>query len=303
MERTSSPLQYGDLFRSLDTLVTSIDADALGTVIGELATGLDGRGDDIRRIVQGSRDLTATIEANGDELEHLVDGVAELARVLADNRDALGSGIESLAELSATFEEIRPSAEAFVDEGPSTIALLNRIVDASDHAVICTVDGLAVLDAVLDAEAVQSLTDVLQRSAAFADVLRLVQDPEDGIFRLFISPSGGSPQTVEYLESVPLPAVPEVQSCPDDVSFSAELAGDADGAAPGTGGERPGADGTASLEEPDPETPDEQATGTSDQAAGRSLFARLASKAWLVVVAALVAGLAWLIASRLRRKS
>lgn len=291
LDRTTSPLQYGDLFRSLDTLVEAVDADALATVTDELATALDGRGDDIRRIIQGTDDLTSTLSENGDEIEALIDGVADVTDVLATHRDALGSGIDSLAGLTDALEQARPSIEALADEGPSTLELMNAIVDAADHAVICTIDGAAALDAVLDAEAVRSLEDLFRRSAAFADVIRLLQDPRDGIFRLFLSPSGGNPPTVEFSEPKPFPAAPDVPGCPTrSVDLSGALV--AGEAGPGVGGDRPGSDAPSGPGGPSASDAVDLASGTSDEQADASAMERLldALTASLPIVALAGAG-------------
>jgi phospholipid/cholesterol/gamma-HCH transport system substrate-binding protein len=301
LSNTSSPLQYGDLFRSVDTLIDHIDADALGVVVDELAAAVDGRGDDLRRIVHGTAELTETMSENGDEIEKLIDGVAEITGVLAAHRDALGSGIDHLANLTVALEEARPSAEVLLDEAPSTIALMNAIVDAADHAVICTVEGVAVLDAVLDQQAVRSLSGLLERSAAFADVVRLVQDPRDGIFRLFVSPSGGNPPTVEFAEPKPFPSSPGVPGCAaHEVAISPTPAMDATST---------GADGDGQLSDPSSAVPDrpgpggtERASGSSDAEADPSIIDRLLSSLWpwpLLVSLALTAGaLARLLARR-----
>lgn len=284
---TSSPLQYGDLFRSLGTLVDTIDADALRVVVDELATAVDGRGDDIRRVVTGTEELTTTLSENGDEIERLIGGVAEITDVLATNRDALGSGIDRLASLTRTLEQAQPSVEALINEGPTTVALLNAIIGAADQSVICTIDGAAALDVILDAEAVASLAGLLQRSAAFADVIDLVQDERDGVFRLMVSPSGGNPPTVEFASPAPFPGTPTVPGCPaHDVLL--DLAPVTDEAPPGAGGERPPDESTAAFGRPARPT-SSGATGTADATGPRSLLARAAP--WVMALAALAAAL------------
>ncbi len=289
LSKTSSPLKYGDLFRSLETLVETIDPSSLSTVVSELAAALDGRGDDIRRIVQGSQDLTRTLSDNGDEIEHLIDGVAEITDVLATHRDALGSGIDHLAGLTQALEQARPSFDALVEEGPSSIAVMNAIVDASDSAIICTIDGTAELEAVLDTEALQSLTGLLQRSRAFADVVGLVQDSRDGIFRLMISPSGGHPPTVEFVQPKPFPESPPVATCPaHDVAIATATVSDQAGAEPG--GRRPSSGASSEVPGRTEPTPTVQASGTNGPEAGASPIARFLSSLWSLMP--LIAGLA-----------
>ena len=301
LSKTSSPLKYGDLFRSLDTLAKTIDPSSLSTVVKELAAALDGRGDDIRRIVQGSQDLTRTLSDNGDEIERLIDGVTEITDVLASHRDSLGSGIDHLAGLTQALEQARPSFDALVDEGPSSIAVMNAIIDASDSAIICTIDGTAELEAVLDAQALRSLTELLQRSRAFADVVALVQDHRDGIFRLMISPSGGHPPTVEFAEPKPFPESPPAATCPThDVAIATAPVSDQAGAEPG--GERSPSGASSEVPERTRSTPAEQASDANGPEVGTSSIARFLSSlwSWMPLVAGL--GLGALLLFLLARK-
>lgn len=302
IEDTSSPLQYGDLFRSLDTLVDTIDPSSLGIVLTELAAAVDGRGDDIRRIVQSSSTLAESLSENGDEIEKLIDGVADITDVLATHRDALGSGLDSLASLTETLEASRPSIETLLDEAPSTLLLLNTIIDASDAAIICTIDGTAVLEAVLDDEVLGSLTSLLERSAAFTDVIGLLQDPRDGIFRLYVSPSGGEPPTVEFAEPLPYPDVPALGTCPGHSFVTSETAV-ADEASAGAGGDRPAPDGAS----PTSDRPDDAraalAAGESDAEADQSFVSKVLSSLWpWAPLAALAGAAAWFVLAAVRRR-
>lgn len=301
-ERTTSPIEYGELFRSLDQLIDQVDGGALATVLREAARAVDGRGDDIRRIIVASDELSRSAAANGDELESLITDLGTVAGVLADNRDALGSSIGSLRDLAATLGASRDSIEQLLDTAPPAFALLDRIVAASDSALLCTVDGLSVLQVALDDEALRSTEALLARSAAFADVVRLVRDPDDGVFNLLVTVNSGEPTVVQYDRPEPVPTAPATPACPthgfEVVDAPATVAAD-----PGAGGRRPPSDPPGIVAgDRGPAAGADQASGASDARAADPALVRLARAGlpWLALLCLALAA-AWLIRSRLRR--
>src|SRR5690606_15039418 len=71
LERTSIPLSYGQLFSSVDELVSAVPAEDLGVVLHELATALDGRGAELREIIAGSEAITTTLATRSESLDEL----------------------------------------------------------------------------------------------------------------------------------------------------------------------------------------------------------------------------------------
>ena len=137
----------------------------------------------------------------------------------------------------------------------------------------------------------QGLAGSEVRRLAFADVVRLVQDPRDGIFRLYVSPSGGSPPTVEFVERKPFPGAPEVPTCPTR-SVDVTGAAVADEAEAGPGGDRAGSGSRSGPTERSSGDGADLASGTSDERAGASLLERVlgALRSTLPAVAIAVAG-------------
>lgn len=300
--RTTSPIEYGTLFRALDELVRSVDAVALATVVHEAAAAVDGRGDDIRRILTGAHDLATTASANGDALEGLIADLGTVAGVLADHRASLGEGLQGLSELARALDGARPGLETLFAEGPSAVALLNGIVAASDDAIICTVDGLSVLEVVLDDDGQEAAARLITRSRAFADVVRLLRHPDDGIFRLLISVNSGTPEVVQYDQPAPVPTAAPLVPCPaHDVSVAATPADAA--APPGSGGRRPASDGAGdAVPDPSGTEVDLADTGTSDVRADEPALARALRRGlpWLLALA-LIAVLVRYLAGRRRQ--
>ena len=211
LERTSSPISYGELFKSVDALLAAVDPDQVGTVVEELAAALDGRGDDLRRIITGSRALTERTVANGDEIDQFLTDMGDLTGVLADNRDPLAQSIDAFDAVTQTLDETRGPIEQLLQEGPSALQLVLRILASTDAQLACTVDGLAVLGPVTADGVAEALGATIADSGTALDVTNAVVG-EDGYLNLTLLFSDANEARV-YPERRPPPEAPPVEAC------------------------------------------------------------------------------------------
>lgn len=262
LERTSSPISYGTLFKSVDALLAAIDPDQVGTVVTELAAALDGRGDDLRRIITGSRALTERTVENGDEIDRFIADLGDLAGVLADNRDPLARSIDAFDAVTQTLDETRGPIEKLLRDGPSALQLVLRIVATTDAQLACTVDGLAVLGPVSADGVAEALGATIRDSGAALEITNAVVG-EDGYLNLTLLFSDANGAKV-YPARRPPPEAPGVEQC-------AELAGRTVGAdvgpradaGPGGRGDGADEDDLAVGDRPD-DTGDGGPSGSSD---------------------------------------
>ncbi len=104
-DRTSIPIQVEDLLRQLETVLQSIDPNALGSLIHELGTGLTGHGDELRNIVL-ALDTFAKIGA---------DRRAQLADLIGDGADIQDSFNSTREDFVRAQEAARVVLETLVD--------------------------------------------------------------------------------------------------------------------------------------------------------------------------------------------
>ena len=104
IERTSIPIQTEDLLRQLETVLRSVDPDALGSLIHELGTGLTGHGDELRNIIL-SLDTLAKIGA---------DRRAQLAGLIRDGADIQDSFNSSREDFVRAQQAARVVLETLV---------------------------------------------------------------------------------------------------------------------------------------------------------------------------------------------
>lgn len=261
LARTTIPINYGDLFKALNALVAAVDPGQVQTLLDETAAALDGRGDDVRRIIVSSAELTQDTADNAEEIDRLIADLGTIAGVVSDNRDALGNAVDQLSVLSNSLDQIDPSLDRFLTTAPATFSMIARLVAATDGSLVCTIDGLAVLDAVATPEVLQALRDTL-REAGLATMVQNKVVGADGVVSLdmLLSFTGETPF---YPERRADPVPPQVPLCPERTTTYNDAA-EGERATVGAGGESGEADGTTDVPEPAPFVPDPGPEGSSD---------------------------------------
>jgi phospholipid/cholesterol/gamma-HCH transport system substrate-binding protein len=291
LERTSSPISYGVLFKSVDALLAAVDPDQVGTVVDELAAALDGRGDDVRRIIAGSRALTERTVANGDEIDQFLADLGDLTGVLADNRDPLAQSIDAFDAVTQVLDETRGPIEELLQEGPSALQLVLRIVASTDAQLVCTVDGLAALGPVTADGVAEALGDTVRDSGTALAITNAVVG-DDGYLNLTLLFSDADGARV-YPQREPAPEAPSVEAC-------GELAGRTVGADAGSraeagpGGRSDLADGELDADGRPLDPDADGRSGSSDlDEPDEPLLAQVIRRALPFLLLAALAALAW----------
>lgn len=298
LENTSSPISYADLFTAIDSLVAAVDADQLKTIVTETAAALDGRGDDLRAIIVSTRELTGRTAANADVIDTLIDDLSSITGTLADNDESFNQVVTNLGDLTDTLIDSEASLNRFLDETPSALELLARIVERNDGSLLCALDGLASLEDVADAPTLAALSSSLEDSAELGRLLDEVVASGFLKLNVLLSPLENAPR---YPTPRPAPTAPVVPDCGDFATpdpSQVALAGDAPLGPGGT--YEPVPDDEIAVA-PRHAVPTEVVPiGRSDLAApGESAFAKAIRAGIPIVIAAALAGLLFLLGRRI----
>lgn len=260
IEDTTVPINYEDLFTAFDELVNAVDPSRVEVLIHEVAAALDGRGDELRTLVVGARDLTSVLVDDADDIDALLADLGDMARLAAENRDSIERSLDALTEVSGSLGEIDTAFREVLADAPPFVALLDRIFQRGDAALLCTLDGLAVLDEIVTPEVLASLEFGLENADRTREIVdAIVKEDGFGQFDLIITPAD---EMRAYPEPVPQPLAPAVPAC-GPFNSSLAGAGERDAAGPGSGGEVPPPDGVAQVPPPRERTEAELA-GTSE---------------------------------------
>lgn len=157
IERTTVPVSYADLFRSVDDLVDTIDPEQLEIMLHEIATALDGRGDELRTLVVAGRDLTDDLVVHADEIDRFITDIGDMARVAADHRDSIEASLDGLEAIAESMPALEQPLQDVLTEAPPLVRVLHSIFTNGDKGLLCTLDGLAVLDRIVTPQILDSL--------------------------------------------------------------------------------------------------------------------------------------------------
>ncbi len=84
-----APTELSDTLDAVSTLLDSVNADDLSTVVSELARGVDGLGDQIGSSIDAANDVATRIDAKQPEIDALLANARALASTLAERPDSL----------------------------------------------------------------------------------------------------------------------------------------------------------------------------------------------------------------------
>lgn len=276
LERTSIPLSYGELFASVDGLVSAVPAKDLGTVLRELAIALDGRGPALREILASADDVTSTLATRTETFDELASDLTSLTRTLAERREGIGSAFDDLAALTGTLAASSADIEQILAEAPDFGEQVQDLLTLTYADLSCTfADVGTVFREVGTPARIADLVRLLRAAAPARDALNaaLVEPGDGGADGPYLGGSFG------FVNDNPPPAYATPPTLP---SPPALLACDAPGApgsaAPGGAGSAGGADSDGTgpdgpLDVParrGPAAPDLPAT--SDRDAGSQAF-------------------------------
>ncbi len=159
IERTSIPIQTEDLLRQLDTILRSVDPQALGSLIHELGAGLTGHGEDIK-------DLILALDV--------------FAKIGVDRRGQLAGIITDSADVQDSFNSTR---EDFVRAQEAARTALATLVARKDD-VERTVANARELDTEIIALLDHRRQELNQILADLGDVIRIAHARQGGVDKL-----------------------------------------------------------------------------------------------------------------------
>ena len=216
IERTTVPLEFSELLRSASDLIASIEPDEAASLLRELATALDGRGDDLRAITTAFDRLTSSFASRTEQLDRLAENNTRLVGVLADHRLSLGQSMRDLRALAELLERIDGDTRALLDVGPDFLGTTADLVADQKRNLDCL---LTDLDPILRTLAGPDQLDDLSRllvsgPIGFGYAAAAVDHEADGPWlRVNLLVEVGGEPAQQYVPPRSLPAVPTVPDC------------------------------------------------------------------------------------------
>jgi phospholipid/cholesterol/gamma-HCH transport system substrate-binding protein len=221
--RTTVPLEFSELLRSLGRLVAAIPPDAAGTVVHELAVGVAGRADALRTLADAGDRIGQTLAARTQALDRLATNNTQLTHVITEHSASLGASLEDLRQLAETLRNARGDTSLLLDRGSQLLGETADLVAKHKGDLDCVLKDLELLTDTATTPA---------RLAGLQTVLQVLPPAFDGLFDatdLVANPAAGQPgqrwlrvglidnpayhPAPEYVPPKTLPAVASVPAC------------------------------------------------------------------------------------------
>ncbi len=159
---TTTPVQFADLLRSANSLLTSIPPDAIASLLHELAVGLNGNTDALRTLVQSGDRLSGALVTRTQALNQLLTDSTKLVHVVTDHRDALTQQLSDLRQLAATLQSIQPTTNQLLDTANPLFQTVANLLAAQQGHLDCTLKGInPILDLLTTPRKQKELTTLL----------------------------------------------------------------------------------------------------------------------------------------------
>jgi phospholipid/cholesterol/gamma-HCH transport system substrate-binding protein len=213
--RTTVPLEFSELLRSASGVIGSVPPESVSTLVHELAVGLEGRADSLRKLAQAGDELSATFAARTDTLDRLAENNTRLTRVVTEHRGSLGQSLTDLREVAASLRAAKGDVAVLLDRGSVLLAQTADLVARNKGNLDC---DLKILERVIDITSddrsqaeLRALLDIGPR--AYAGVWDSRDVEADGVWIRVGNISNGANPPRQYLPPKERPAVAQVQPC------------------------------------------------------------------------------------------
>ncbi|MGW2659695.1 MCE family protein [Nocardia tengchongensis] len=140
------PIHVEELLTSVDTFAGTTDLKALSTTITELGKAFDGKGDDLKILVDSLNKFTAT--ASGENLQQTLALIRSAHTVLgtqAEQSPAILQFSDGLDKLTAQLKSSDPDIRRLIGTGTDAGSAINRLLQESGPALTKDLTNLRVL--------------------------------------------------------------------------------------------------------------------------------------------------------------
>jgi phospholipid/cholesterol/gamma-HCH transport system substrate-binding protein len=159
MSRTTVPLEFSELLRSAGRLIESVPPEAVGGLLQELSTGLEGRTDSLRALTESGDELAASLAERTEVLDRLATNNTRLTSVFTDHRHSLGQSLADLRQVADSLARARGDVNVLLDRGSQLLGQVADVVANQKGNLDC---DLKVLELVLDRTTQQQQLDYLR---------------------------------------------------------------------------------------------------------------------------------------------
>ncbi len=142
-DRSAETLRLMDTFAATQRLLGAVDPARLDAAISQLATALDGRGDDLARFVVDADDFLATWAQHEPAFYRDLDLLARNVDTLADVEPQLVAALRDSLPLARTIAEKEQQTQALMTSGARLVGSVDDFLGTQADRIVQVLDGTA----------------------------------------------------------------------------------------------------------------------------------------------------------------
>ena len=112
--RTSVPVEPDEALAALKEFIDTLDPEATGKLVSNLAADLEGAGGDLNSAVAGLSDLAVTVASKDAEIARIIDSFDDFTATLRTREGQLGQVMDQFAKMTSIIAEERRAIEGLV---------------------------------------------------------------------------------------------------------------------------------------------------------------------------------------------
>ncbi|HEX2027167.1 MAG TPA: MCE family protein [Nitriliruptorales bacterium] len=128
VERTSTPVDFAELNRETVTLLQGSDVDALARLVSSVADITEGQRDEVARLLDGLRRVSAVIADRRQELAAAIDRSEDVLAVLSDEDQEIVRIVDAFGSTLDVLARRREDVSRLLDETARTSTLAADLV-------------------------------------------------------------------------------------------------------------------------------------------------------------------------------
>jgi phospholipid/cholesterol/gamma-HCH transport system substrate-binding protein len=219
-ELTTVPLEFSEFLRSASAVLGALNPQDVGTIVHNVAEGLDGREDSLRQLATAGDKLTSTLASRTEALDRISANGGKLTHVMAEHRASLGAVLDNLADINAALAASKGDIATLLDEGTPLLNQLADIVGNHKAELDCDLKVLevVVVHASTDKQVAGLRALLTWAPAAFGAIWDTRDIEPDGVWvrvKPIQSPVNDTPK--QYDPPRPLPPVVAAPDCQSTV--------------------------------------------------------------------------------------
>ena len=128
-KNTTVPQAVGPMLDQVSALVDSIPEDKISELLDETFLGLNGSGDELATLLEGTSTVAGDLNGVADRVRTLLDDARPLLDGQVLSSDALRTWARSLAGVTGQLAEDDPQLRGVLAEGPGTLDEVSRLLN------------------------------------------------------------------------------------------------------------------------------------------------------------------------------